>query len=483
MGIIDDAGYQKESFSEWVTIIQAYVVEEDGEDADLSPTGAWGQVINIGSKLGVSSDEVQEESYNARDPDNATGNGATKLAAETGTYRKSATFTQADDVLLEGTEGAVLPIGAQVTQAPDFLPKTGLVYELTDAITITKTACRIIELEADEESGAGFTYSVTIDSIEYTSTTVGSESQENAIDDIIGQLPVGLTGTRTGATILTVESVDDMSATWSTTFTIEKLWSAGDFLANISGAIVCQPSSLTVIVTAISGWSEVTNPIAGITGSERETDTQLMIRRKRELIKGKATNEAITTALSNVDNVSFGIAVSNRTMVEVDGQNAKSVESIVTGGADDDIAQAIYDSIGAGIEYFGRGGHEGNAVDPTDGQVFIVPFSRPTAKYIHVRFTRIPNTEQTYPTDGDDQIKTATETWGNERYSLGEDVIRTELCIPFYQVQGSILTLTEFAITDLPGDTPTWVVTDTLSVASFENAEFASDRVFVILGS
>jgi hypothetical protein len=482
VGIIDDAGFQKESFSEWVTIIQAYVVEEDGEDADLSPTGAWGQVINIGSKLGVSSDEVQEESYNARDPDNATGNGATKLAAETGTYRKSATFTQVDDVLLEGTEGAVLTIGTQVTQAPDFLPPSGLVYELIEAITITKTACRIIELEADEESGAGFIYTVTIDSTPYTYTTLGGETQEGAIDSIIGQLPVGLTGTKTGTTILTIESVVNMNASWSATFTIEKLWSAGDFLASIAGVIVCQPSSLTVIVTAISGWNEVTNPVAGVTGNERENDTQLMIRRRKELIKGKATNEAITTALSNVDNVSFGVAISNRTMFVVDGQNAKSVESIVTGGADDDIAQAIYDSIGGGIEYFGRGGNQGTATDPLDGQTFIVPFSRPTPRYIHVRFTRIPNTEQTYPVDGDNQVKAATEIWGNDRYTLGEDVVRTELCIPFYQVPGSILTKTEFALTVLPGDSPSWVETDTLTLASFENAEFAADRVFILIG-
>ena len=113
------------------------------------------------------------------------------------------------------------------------------------------------------------------------------------------------------------------------------------------------------------------------------------------------------------------VRFSNRTLVEVNGQAAKSAECIVSGGEDNDIAQAIYDNIAAGIEWFGRNGTSGTAVDPIDGQEFEVFFTRPVAKYIHVRYTRIDNNEQSYPVDGDTQVKNACAEFGNARYSLG----------------------------------------------------------------
>jgi hypothetical protein len=339
--------------------------------------------------------------------------------------------------------------------------------------------CRRIIVEADENSGAGFTYSITLDTILYTFTTGGGEDQETAIDDIISQLPVAYTGTKVDNKTLRVDSVDDMSALWSGTFTLLELWSPGDFISNLTGPLSVPIGSLDTIITSVSGWKEITNPVAGVSGANEETDQALLLRRRRELIKGKATESAMKTELAKVDNVSSVEVVSNRTNATVDGQNKKSVESIFAGGDNDDIAQAIYGNIAAGMEWFGRGGFSGIATDPSDGQTFVVPFSRPTEKYVHVRFTRIDNTEQALPSDYVVQIKTATAVFGASRYKLGDDIIKTELAIPFYAVQGSILTKTEYALTVLPGDTPTWLETDTLSVGSSEIGIFNESRVTV----
>jgi len=480
MGTLTDDGYQKLSFEEWLTLIEGYIKEEEGDDVDLDPTGAWGQIATILARLASTNDDVQEEVYLAKDPDNATGNSATKLSAETGTYRRDATFTQVDNALLRGDEGTIVPIDSKVTQAPDYLPPADLEYALTEEVTITKTLCRRLVLEADENSGAGHTYTVTINGTPYTHTTGVGEDQTDAIDAIIAAFPSDINGVRTGDTTLTIDGDIDMNASWSVTFTLDELWSPGNFIANIAGALSCPATSLSVILTSVSGWKEITNPDPGTTGEEEETDTELLIRRRAELVKGLATEVAIETLVGTVDNVTSVSAVSNRTMGVVGGQNAKSVETVVGGGDEDEIAQAIYDAIGGGIEYFGRGGYSGTAVDPIDGQEFIIPFSRPDPKYVHVRFTRTDNPEGSYPADGDTRIKQATVDYCQPRYDLGDDIVKTELTLPFYEVPGSILTKIEYALTDAPADTPSWVETDTLTIGTSEIGDFATDRVFIV---
>lgn len=474
-------GYRKESFGEWLEVSETYIKGLEGNDVDLDPAGPWGHIAAIFARLANTNDDVQESIYWTRDPDNATGVSATKLSGETGTYRRPATFGVASNVLLKGTEGTVIAASSKLTQGPDFLPPAGLEFLSTVPITITKTACRKLVLEADENSGAGFVYTITIDSTPYTYTTGVGEDQEDAIDDIITQLPSSsYTGTKIDTKTIEIVSVLDMNISWSVTFTKKELWAAGNFVANQTGPIPIPINSLTVIISTTAGWQTAINPVAGVPGENEETDAELLVRRKIELIKGKATESAMQTELIKVDNVSSVSVISNRTDATVDGQPKKSVESIIAGGDDDDVAQAIYENIAAGMEPFGRGGHSGTATDPSNGQSFTILFSRPTTTYAHIRYTRIANPEQVYPSDGDTQVKEATAAFATSRYQLGDDLVKTEFAIPFYSVPGSIMTKIEYAITAAPGDTPSWVETDTLAVGPSEVAAFDTSRIFII---
>ena len=165
-------------------------------------------------------------------------------------------------------------------------------------------------------------------------------------------------------------------------------------------------------------------------------------------------------------------------MNTIDGQPPKSVETIVSGGNENEIAQAIYDNIGAGIEYFGRGGFEGIAIDK-DGNQITIPFSRPSPRYIWVRFTRSDDAEQSKPTTYINDIKKATVAYNENLTTLGKDVIRNQQASPFYSVQGSILDLVEIAFTTLPTDSPIYTTIDTIPIANTELAEFDETRIFV----
>lgn len=70
------------------------------------------------------------------------------------------------------------------------------------------------------------------------------------------------------------------------------------FLAQTYGPIPAPANTLTEIVTPVAGWQSLTNPQAGITGRNQETDSELRLRREQSLhLLGAATVEAIRSRL------------------------------------------------------------------------------------------------------------------------------------------------------------------------------------------
>ena len=98
------------------------------------------------------------------------------------------------------------------------------------------------------------------------------------------------------------------------------------------------------------------------------------------------------------------------------------------------IAQAIYDSKSLGIEVVSTDGlgRNGSAVD-VNGDNLIVPFTSTLEIDVTMTITIItdqqPTLAQTYPTDGEDQIKTAIVNFF-VNYGIGDDVLTHSLFTP-----------------------------------------------------
>lgn len=90
------------------------------------------------------------------------------------------------------------------------------------------------------------------------------------------------------------------------------------FLAQTYGPISAPANSLTEILTPVAGWASLTNPQAGVTGRDQETDAELRLRRVQSLhLLGAATVEAIRSRLlQEVDGVSSVIVFENVTMTQ-----------------------------------------------------------------------------------------------------------------------------------------------------------------------
>lgn len=469
-------GLEKNSYEENLEYVYDKIRAEKGNDVDLSPEGPWGQFAVILAKFIGDNDDNQEEIYISRDPDNATGVSQDKLSAETGTYRKSATKTVVEDVLLLGDDGTLLEAGKEIAQNPIYEPPAELVFILDESVTISKSAARRVLLSLDDPE-TGLVYFLIINSFTYTYTALEGDTLADVIAALIALLPSTITGTNENDQLQLDGGNLNFTITFSITVSLEKLWSAGDFTASIAGPYSVPAESLTEIVTPVSGWNDVINPNSGSTGASTESDAQLISRRKNELIKGKGTDQAIANEVRKVSNVNTATVTSNRTLVTVDGIPPKAFETVVSGGTSDDIAQAILDNMPSGIEPFGT--ESGIAVDEY-GQSHEIFFSRPTFLYIHVRFTRTQHPEEDYPDDGDAQVKQSVLDWVAQNITNGTDIVRQRLETPFFEVPGSASVTTLFAVTDSPEATPTWISDAIISVPGNKTAVFSADRIFVL---
>lgn len=177
---------------------------------------------------------------------------------------------------------------------------------------------------------------------------------------------VTLTLTGTTGTVITEGSVvqgggGDGKARWSTTEDVTLSGGTGSVVAQAVefGVVTANPSTVTTIVTPISGWTAVTNAAAATPGTERESDAALRIRRAANLQTAASRSIAALRAnLLEVDGVQAAVVVENTTAatatVEGISLTAHSIGIVLypntlTTAQKQAVAQAIYDHMPGGI--------------------------------------------------------------------------------------------------------------------------------------
>jgi uncharacterized phage protein gp47/JayE len=240
--------------------------------------------------------------------------------------------------------------------------------------------------------------------------------------------------------------------------------------AETAGAVIANAGTLTEIKTPYTGWNSITNAADATIGSENETDEDLRVRREVELRRaGAAAVDAIRADVLAVDDVTNCKVFENTSDVtDGDGVPAHAVEVVVLGGDADEIAQAIWDSVAAGIKR--HGGTSGTATDDT-GNSQTVEFTRPSEITIHVNVE--VTIDDDYPSDGDAQIKTAIVTWA-QALAVGEDVVWSALFPVVFDISGVVdVTTLEIDTSDPPSGT------SNISIGSRELASIESTNIDV----
>jgi uncharacterized phage protein gp47/JayE len=475
---VSSTGFQKKTLTEIKVELETEFQNIFGSGIDLDPTGPIGQIIGLLSKREADLWDGAQEIYTSRNPQEASGTSLDFIASENGLTRLDATKTRVENVLLYGDEGTVLTAGRKVRQENN----TELLYELDTNITIEKANARFIAIEPDDPGGAGEDFTVTLNGTLYTYTTSGGDGKTEVVDGLIALIEAGsfLGSVNNNDDVLDILDVDtDFSVSFTSNLTENSLASGGDFTADTEGSNTLPANTLTVIVTSVAGWDSVNNPEAGTTGRDQETDAEFRIRRETAFLRGNATEDAIRTALvQDVEDVSAASVKSNRTLAtDIDGRPPKSFEAVVQGGTDLEVAEKIWKVQPAGIQSYGNVSQN---ITDSEGTTQEIQFSRPTEVYIWVKVQRDFNTEEDYPSNGDDLIKQAIVDWSLDitNIDVGVDVIRQRLTIPVYTVAGVGDIDITIDDTPNPGDTPTYAEQN-ITISPREIAAFALSRIIV----
>lgn len=235
------------------------------------------------------------------------------------------------------------------------------------------------------------------------------------------------------------------------------------------GVYPAASGSITVIATPVTGWTIVTNAHDATVGRATETDPQLRARREQELqTAGSSPVDAIRTDLSPIDGVTQVVVFENTTMAtDADGLPPKSVEALVLGGDDQDIAEALWRAKAAGIETFGS---TARTVVDAAGLPRTVKFTRPTALNLYVEVYPVVDSS-TY--SGDAAVKAAILAEGDALLA-GEPVRIFRLLSRLRSVRG-IVDVYQLAI----GLSTLTLAPANLSVGLRERAVFDTSRIAI----
>ena len=158
-----------------------------------------------------------------------------------------------------------------------------------------------------------------------------------------------------------------------------------------TGAVEVAPNTVTQIVTTVPGWDSVSNPSAGVTG--RDEESQAAFENRRVGSVGKNSHGAVASiygTIADLNNVVAVLVLENTTNADktIKGVTlaGHSVYISVYGGDNTDIARAIYNKIDGGC------GTQGNTMltyNPASDNIADQPDS------LYTYYIEIPDTVET----------------------------------------------------------------------------------------
>jgi uncharacterized phage protein gp47/JayE len=409
---VTPAGFVVKPFAQIMSELDAAAQAIWGAQADLGPDGPIGQMIGNDAIKIFNLWELAQAVFSAFNPNSAEGISLDRVAAMVAVKRNLAMATQVTEALA-GTLGTVVPFGNTVSQ-----PTTGNQFTLASAVTIALTSLLTVTLTIGTVSN-GHVYTLTVNGNVVSFTAGGADTAltiTTALVAAVNALSISLitvTNLGTGAfTLAAQDGTTGFSVSALDAFTLASAYaSPGVYNCTQTGPISAPANSVTTINNPVNGLNSVTNPAAGILGTNAESDAAFRVRRMTALFGGDATDAAIGSFIqNNVPGVTFAYCISNRTsFVDALGRPAHSFEVQVIGGANQAIANALWQCMPAGIQPYGNVGPL--TVIDSSGNPQIVYFSRPVSRYIWINITTTPDSSGTFPANAGAIIKSAIMNW------------------------------------------------------------------------
>lgn len=475
---ITDAGFILKRLQDILTEQRAKAVElfQDqvgvGDVVDTSDSSVIGRLINMDAFGDADLWEVAQLTYNAMDPNSATGIALDNIVQYGGISRQGPSSSTSVG-LFAGDNGTLIPTGNTVKS-----PITNNQYTVVDSVALSPSLA----------AGVTITVLTVVDSTDYTITyTTGPASSttityNSGVGATTANILAGFQALITSShpllvatvvgTTLVVDRVDVFqSSTFSTgtRLNITKVKKTGSLQATEFGALEDEANTLTQILTPVLGWDSVTNPLASSPGTLLETDEELRIRfRNTKLERSTNILDSLFSALLNLDGVEEVAIYENDTDVtDANGVLAHSFLPVVLGGSSQLIADTIWENKPMGIRSQGN-----TVISVTDTQGFPhdIGFERPNpiTIYMIINLSLNPEDPTTFPGDGVAQIQSKIQAYAQDNIGVGRDVIFSRLFTPVNEVPGHQIDSMFIGTSPAPATTAN-IVIDFNELASFES--------------
>jgi uncharacterized phage protein gp47/JayE len=418
-----------------------------GQSLTLGDSSILGQIDGIMAERYAELWALAQAVYNSQDPNAATGLSLDNVCALTGTLRPQATFSTVT-LWLTGSTGTVNSGEIVKTNS------TGFQFQTTQAGTLTTQA-----------SWAATTAYVTGNVVTnsgniYLCTTSGTSAGSG------------------GPTVTTLGSpITDNTVTWY-------FLGAGTAavsvpaIAVLTGPIFAAAWDLSTIVTPAAVLQGVTNPLDCVLGAAVYSDQQLRLLREEELAgSGTSTQNAIQAGLlKTLGVVSATVQVNNSDVTDSNGLTPHSIEALVLGGADADVAATLFNQVAAGIATCPASGGTSVTVYDSQNNPHVINFLRPTTVPIYV-IIHITYNALTWPSDGSAEVQDAITVFG-DGYAVGFNVVSSALLAQAFSVPG---------VLDVPliyiGTAPSPSSSATIPITYSQLATFSTANITVVAAS
>ena len=340
--------------------------------------------------------ELAEDVYYSQYITTAEGVNLDYVAEASGLTRQDNTRTKYT-IACTGKDGTALGYGTRIASTTN--PKQYFTSRATSMITRDAFNSVKIKVLAVQSTT---TYTVTLDGTAYTITSDASATATKILTDLMTEITDEAFTITLDSDILQISSQNAYTKhklVLSDNLTTEEVTGLIVFQSEAYGKIVLPEGTITEIITATDGFTSCTNLGNPTYGTTRQTDSEY-----RHSYLAKIANRSTmildsisASLLENVDGVVSATCYENATD-ETDSENRPphSVEIVVQGGNDDDIASDILKTKPCGINTYGS--VEIEVPDLFDSTIK-VRFNRPTSLYTWFKVVITKNTRESLPTN------------------------------------------------------------------------------------
>lgn len=205
----------------------------------------------------------------------------------------------------------------------------------------------------------------------------------------------------------------------------------------VLGPVAAAAGALTAISTPIYGWQSVTNATAAQVGALTESDEALRARRAQSTsTPAQSVVDSIYGAILNIAGVTQAVLYENESeTTDSNGLPAHSMNLVVAGGADADIAKALWLRRSGGSTQIGA---QSVVVNDSQGNQHTMKFDRPTPVNVYVVVNGAALAG--YPTSGAAQVQAAIVAWALANLQIGDEVVQSALYTPINTIPGVSIT-------------------------------------------